>query len=103
MPVESHWRIEAPRNHFSLSTFRLKLGNKPARGLGLGRRAAAIDGHSQERRDLFVFGHAADLRWAGGVRTGRRVGSRSKARGRLLSDARLRKIAGGHSKIVGAI
>ncbi len=76
MPVESDRRIEAPRNRFSLSTFRLKLGNKPARGLCLGGRAAAIDGHSQERRDLFVLGHAADFRWACGVEADQRIASR---------------------------
>jgi len=30
--IHDHWRIEAPRNRFSWSTFRLKLGRKAARG-----------------------------------------------------------------------
>lgn len=42
----------------------MKLGRKPARGLGLGGSAATIYRHSQERRDLFVLDHAADFRWA---------------------------------------
>ena len=41
--------------------FRLKLGRKAARGIGLGGSAAAIYGHSQERRDLFALGHALSL------------------------------------------
>jgi hypothetical protein len=56
--IHAHWRIEAPRNRFSRSTFRLKLGRKAARGLGLGGSAAAIYSHSQERRDLFALSHA---------------------------------------------
>ena len=67
MPVQGHRRIEAPRKRFSRSTFRLKLGRKAARGLGLGGSAAAIYSHSQERRDLLVLGHAADFRWARGA------------------------------------
>ncbi|MGA8694798.1 MAG: hypothetical protein WB689_13335 [Xanthobacteraceae bacterium] len=67
MRVQGHRRIEAPRTRFSRSTFRLKLGRKAARGLGLGGSAAAIYSHSQERRDLLVLGHAADFRWARGA------------------------------------
>ena len=63
MPVQGHRRIEAPHNCFSRSTCRLKLGDKVARGRGLGGSAAAIFSHSQERRDLLVLGHAADFRW----------------------------------------
>jgi hypothetical protein len=63
VPVQGHRRIEAPHNRFSRSTFRLKLGHKAARGLGLGGSAAAIYSHSQERRDLLVFGHAANFWW----------------------------------------
>jgi hypothetical protein len=61
VPVQGHRRIEAPRTRFSRSTFRLKLGRKGARGLGLSGSAAAIYSHSQERRDLFVLGHALSL------------------------------------------
>jgi hypothetical protein len=43
MQIPGHWRIEAPRS------------------LGLGGSATAIYSHSQERRDLFVFGHALSL------------------------------------------
>jgi len=64
VPVQGHRRIEAPRTRFSRSTFRLKLGRKAARSLGLGGSAAAIYSHSQERRDLLVLGHAADFRWS---------------------------------------
>ena len=59
--IHGHWRIEAPRNRFNRSAFRLKLGRKAARGLGLGGSAAAIHSHSQERRDLFALGHALSL------------------------------------------
>jgi hypothetical protein len=59
VPVQGHWRIEAPHNRFSRNTFRLKLGRKAARGLGLGGSAATIYSHSQERRD-----HATDFRGA---------------------------------------
>jgi len=41
--------------------FRLKLGRKAARGLGLGGGAATIYSHSQERRDFFALGHALSL------------------------------------------
>lgn len=61
MQIHGHWRIKAPRNRFSRSTFRLKLGRKAARGLGLGGSAAAIYSHSQECRDLFSLGHALSL------------------------------------------
>ncbi len=61
MQIHGHWRIEAPRNRSSRSTFRLKLGRKAARGLGLGGSAAAIYSHSQERRDLFALRHALSL------------------------------------------
>ena len=61
MQIHGHWRIEAPRNRFKRSAFRLKLGRKAARGLGLGGSAAAIYSHSQERRDLFAPGHALSL------------------------------------------
>jgi hypothetical protein len=64
VPVQGHWRIEAPRNRFNRSTFRLKLGRKAARGNGLGGSAAAIYSHSQECSDLFVLGHALSFRWA---------------------------------------
>jgi hypothetical protein len=64
VPVQGHWRIEAPHNRFSRNTFRLKLGRKAARGLGLGGSAATIYSHSQERRDLFLLDHATDLRGA---------------------------------------
>jgi hypothetical protein len=62
-PVQIHgnWWSEAPRNRFSRKTFRLKLGRKAARGLGLGDSAAAIYSHSQERSDLFALGHALSL------------------------------------------
>jgi len=63
VPVQGHWRIEAPRNRFSRSVG-LKLGRKAACGLGLGGSAATIYSHSQERRDLFVLAHTADFRWA---------------------------------------
>jgi len=76
VPVQGHRRIEAPHNRFSRSTFRLKLGHKAARGLGLGGSAAAIYSHSQERRDLLVLGHAADFRW-GAARSIRSNGSAS--------------------------
>jgi hypothetical protein len=59
--VQGHWRIEAPRNRFGGSTFRLKLGRKAARGFGLSGSAAAIYSHPQERRNLFVLGHALSL------------------------------------------
>jgi len=59
--IHGHWRIEKPRNHFNRGTFRLKLGRKAARGLGLSDSAAAIHSHSQERRDLFALGHALSL------------------------------------------
>jgi hypothetical protein len=59
--IHGHWRIEAPRNRFSRNTFRLKLGRKAARGLGLGGSAAAIYSHSQKCRDLFALGHALTL------------------------------------------
>jgi len=59
--IHGDWRIEAPSNRFNLSTFRLKLGRKAARGLGLGCSAAAIHSHSQERRDLFALGRALSL------------------------------------------
>src|SRR5215471_8231369 len=59
--IHGHWRIEAPRNRLNRSKFRLKLGRKAARGLGLGGCAAAIHSHSQERRDLFALGHALSL------------------------------------------
>jgi hypothetical protein len=61
VPVQGHWRIEAPRNRCGRGTFRLKLGHKAARGFGLSGSAAAIFSHSQERRDLFVLGHALSL------------------------------------------
>jgi hypothetical protein len=64
VPVQGHWRIEAPHNRFSRNTFRLKLGRKAARGLGLGGSAATIYSHSQERRDLFLLDHATDFRGA---------------------------------------
>jgi hypothetical protein len=59
--IHGHWRIEAPRNRFIRSTFRLKLGRKAARDLGLGGSAAAIHSHSQERGDLFALGHVLSL------------------------------------------
>jgi len=43
--IHGHWRIEAPRNRFG-RRFRLKLGRKAARGVGLGGSAAAIYSHS---------------------------------------------------------
>jgi hypothetical protein len=58
--IHGHRRIEAPRNRFG-RTFRLKLGRKAARGLGLGGSAAAIYSHSQERRDFFSLAHALSL------------------------------------------
>jgi hypothetical protein len=61
VPVQGHRRIEAPHNRFTRSTFRLKLGHKAARGLGLGSSAATIYRHSQERRDLLVPGHATNF------------------------------------------
>jgi hypothetical protein len=61
VPVQGHRRIEAPHNRYSRTTFRFKLGRKPTRGLRLGGSAAAIYSHSQERRDLFVLGHALSL------------------------------------------
>jgi hypothetical protein len=60
VPVQRHWRIEPPHNLFG-RMFRLKLGRKVSRGLSLGGSAAAIYSHSQERRDLFVLGHALSL------------------------------------------
>jgi hypothetical protein len=56
--IYDYWRIEAPRNRFSRSTFALKLGRKAARGLGFGGSAAAIYSHSQKCRDLFALNHA---------------------------------------------
>jgi hypothetical protein len=47
--------------------FRLKLGRKAARGLGLGGSAAAIYSHSQECRDLFALGHTLSFRWTRGA------------------------------------
>jgi hypothetical protein len=61
MQIHGHWRIKAPCHGFNRGEFRLKLGRKAARGLGLGGSATAIYGHSQERRDLFALCHALSL------------------------------------------